>query len=101
MPAIHTLSLAVQAMEPAQQVPAAVGAQPVGQVAAEVTGPVGGYAGQVGGNLPARQDVRNMHKTAALDIRARHAGWGNVLPAQIGGQGAQGAPQAIRVAQLV
>ena len=89
-----TYIITVQAVERAQQFPA-VGAKPLGQVAAEVAGPVGGNAGQVGGKLPASQDVRNM---AALGIRARHAWWGNVLPAQVGGQGAQGAPQAVRVA---
>ena len=49
--------------------------------------------------MPASQDFRNIIKMAALDNRARQAWWGNVLPAQVGGQGAQGAPQSVRVAQ--
>ena len=56
----------------------------------------GGNAVQVGGNLPASQDVRNIIKLVALDNRARQAWWGNVLPAQVGGQGA---PLSVRVAQ--
>ena len=86
------------------QVPV-VGGRAEGQAPAVGAEPVqeqhGGNAGQVG-RQPVSQEIRNRDRMAALDVRARQAGWGNLVPVQLAGQGGARAVQgAAQVAQGV
>ena len=95
----------VAAYQPAGgQVPV-VGGQAEGQAPAVGAEPVqeqhGGNAGQVG-RQPVSQEIRNRDRMAALDVRARQAGWGNPVPVQLAGQGGARAVQGdVQVAQGV
>ena len=86
------------------QVPV-VGGRAEGQAPAVGAEPVqeqhDGNAGQVG-RQPVSQEIRNRDRMAALDVRARQAGWGNPVPVQLAGQGgARGVQGAAQVAQGV
>ena len=89
-------AVAVQAVAVAVGQGPVGGVQPEGQAPAVGAGPGQGQHGGRAGSQPVSQEVRNRDRMAALDVRARHAGWGNAVPAQLAAQGAQEVARAVQ-----
>ena len=85
----------VAAYQAVVQVPAE-GILPEGQVPVVGAGHGQGQQGGRAGAQPVTQEIRTRDRMAALDVRARQAGWGNAVPAQPPAQGGQ---QRARVVQ--